>query len=61
MFGHRAYKSTYLKSLELNIPTLNDFFNTELTNKIISKYRKTDLIIANNVYAHVPDINDFTE
>ena len=54
MFGHRAYKSTYLKSLELNIPTLNDFFNTELTNKIISKYRKADLIIANNVYAHVP-------
>ena len=58
--GIEPTKSTYLKSLELNIPTLNDFFNTELTNKIISKYRKADLIIANNVYAHVPDINDFT-
>ncbi len=58
--GIEPTKSTYLKSLELNIPTLNDFFNTDLTNKIISKYRKADLIIANNVYAHVPDINDFT-
>ena len=58
--GIEPTKSTYLKSIELNIPTLNDFFNTDLTNKIISKYRKADLIIANNVYAHVPDINDFT-
>ncbi len=58
--GIEPTKSTFLRSQELNIPTINYFFNTELTHKLISEYGKADLIIANNVYAHVPNINDFT-
>ena len=41
------------------INVLNDFFNIS-TSKKIAKKKQADLIIANNVYAHVPDINDFT-
>ena len=46
-------------SLEKGIETLQVFFGSETSNDILSKYRQADLIIANNVLAHVPDINDF--
>ena len=58
--GIEPTKSTYLRSLELKIPSLNEFFNSKLADHINTKYKKADLIIANNVYAHVPEINDFT-
>ena len=58
--GIEPTKSTYLRSLELKIPSLNEFFNSKLAEHINTKYKKADLIIANNVYAHVPKINDFT-
>ena len=58
--GIEPTKSTYLRSLELKIPTLNNFFNSKLAEDIDTNYKKADLVIANNVYAHVPEINDFT-
>jgi hypothetical protein len=36
------------------------YFNSELSQLLVKKYSKPDLIITNNVYAHVPNINDFT-
>ena len=42
------------------IPTISEFFGTALANEIVAKYGQPRLIIANNVYAHVPDIQDFT-
>ncbi len=42
------------------IDTLIKFFNLQLIDEIEEKYGKVDLIIGNNVYAHVPDIRDFT-
>ncbi len=41
------------------IPTLREFFGEALGNQLASEGRKADLIIGNNVFAHVPDINDF--
>lgn len=43
----------------LGIPVLKEFFNSALARKMAAE-KKADLIIGNNVYAHVPDINDFT-
>lgn len=40
------------------VDTLVEFFGTELATKL-SKNRKADLLLGNNVLAHVPDINDF--
>ncbi len=45
---------------KLGIPVQREFFGTKLANKLVAKGKKADLIIGNNVYAHVPDINDFT-
>lgn len=35
------------------------FFGTKTSDYLANKYGKADLIIGNNVLAHVPDINDF--
>jgi SAM-dependent methyltransferase len=43
---------------EKGIPTLVKFFGRE-TAKEVAKSGRADLIIANNVLAHVPDLNDF--
>lgn len=40
------------------IRTIEEFFSTSFAEKL-SQINKFDLIIANNVLAHVPDINDF--
>jgi len=45
----------------LGIETIPEFFGTELAKVIASKYPKPNLIIANNVLAHVPNIHDFIE
>lgn len=43
------------------IPTLAEFFGISLAQKLVSDNIKADLLIGNNVLAHVPDINDFIE
>ena len=58
--GIEPTKSTADVAKKLNIPVIVEFFSEVLGKKIASKKKKADLIIGNNVYAHVPDINDFT-
>jgi SAM-dependent methyltransferase len=41
------------------IPTEIKFFGVNTAHEMAEKYGKADLIIGNNVLAHVPDINDF--
>lgn len=42
------------------IHKLNDFFGPAVGQQIEKKFGKADLIVANNVYAHIPDINGVT-
>jgi SAM-dependent methyltransferase len=44
---------------ERGIPTLTEFFGTSSAARIAAGHGQADLIICNNVLAHVPDINDF--
>ncbi len=44
----------------LGIKVLQEFFGEQLGEKLSQQDRQADLIVGNNVYAHVPDINDFT-
>jgi len=44
---------------EKGIPIRSDFFGTRLAEELVLEGYKADLIVANNVLAHVPDINDF--
>ncbi len=43
------------------INTLVAYFGSELAQKLAAEGTKADLIIGNNVLAHVPDINDFVK
>lgn len=44
---------------EAGVPTLEAFFGAELAAKILIERGPADVIIANNVMAHVPDLNSF--
>ena len=41
------------------IPTLVDFFGPPLAERLVREGRQADLVVANNVLAHVPDLNGF--
>lgn len=52
--------STAQAAEQLGIPVLREFFGADLGRRLAAEGRQADLIAGNNVYAHVPDINDFS-
>ena len=52
--------STAEAAEQLGIPVLREFFGEALGKRLAKEGNQADLIAGNNVYAHVPDINDFT-
>jgi methylation protein EvaC len=42
------------------IKLINDYFTEDVARKVVAEYGKVDLIVANNVYAHIPDIQGTT-
>jgi SAM-dependent methyltransferase len=44
----------------LGIPVLREFFGEALAERLAAEGGLADLVIGNNVFAHVPDINDFS-
>ena len=47
-------------AIEIGVDTIAEFFTEELASSMVLKGQRADVIIANNVFAHIPDINDFT-
>ena len=41
------------------IETITEFFGVSLARQLVSQGKNADLLVGNNVLAHVPDINDF--
>jgi SAM-dependent methyltransferase len=58
--GIEPTASTAAAAESIGIPILREFFGKTLAERLAAADKKADLIIGNNVYAHVPDINDFT-
>ena len=52
--------STAVAAESLGIPVIREFFGETLGKRLAANGQQADLIAGNNVYAHVPDINDFT-
>ncbi|MEW5802913.1 MAG: class I SAM-dependent methyltransferase [bacterium] len=46
---------------EKGIPTVTAFFGVEAARELTVKGKQADLLVGNNVLAHVPDLNDFVE
>lgn len=53
--GIEPTRATAKAALAKDIPTIEHFFGLELAHQL----EKADLVVANNVLAHVPDINNF--
>ena len=58
--GIEPTASTAVAAEQLGIPVLQEFFGEALGKRLTAEGKQADLIVGNNVYAHVPDINDFT-
>ena len=58
--GVEPTASTAAAAEKLGIPILREFFGQTLAQRLFAEGKQADLILGNNVYAHVPDINDFT-
>jgi len=57
--GIEPTASTAAAAREKGISIVEEFFGVALAQKLASQGKKADLIVANNVLAHVPEINDF--
>lgn len=58
--GIEPTESTAAAAEALGIPVWREFFGEALGRRLADEGRCADLILGNNVFAHVPDINDFT-
>ena len=61
VLGVEPTESTANAAIQKGIPTKIDFLNRMSAGSITSEFGKADLVIGNNVFAHVPDILGFTE
>lgn len=57
--GIEPTKSTANAAREKGINIIERFFGVELGKQLAGEGKQADLIVANNVLAHVPNINDF--
>lgn len=46
-------------AMEKGIPTRVEFFGTQCAKRLRGEGKQADLLLGNNVLAHVPDLNDF--
>jgi hypothetical protein len=58
--GIEPTASTAVVAEMQGIQVIREFFGERLGKQLLSFGKQADLISGNNVYAHVPDINDFT-
>ena len=60
-YGIEPTQSTAKVARSKGLNIIEAFFSTDLAKKLARKQKSVDLAIANNVLAHVPDINDFVK
>jgi len=59
VLGIEPTESTAKVSREKGIETISKFFGDRLAKELVGENKKADLLLGNNVLAHVPDVNDF--
>jgi SAM-dependent methyltransferase len=61
ILGIEPAKNVAVAANEAGIPTLVKFFGTNTAKELAAEGKYADLIVGNNVLAHVPGLNDFVE
>lgn len=57
--GIEPAEGTAAVARQKGIETLGEFFGRKLAHRLVAQGKKADLLIGNNVLAHVPDLHDF--
>jgi len=57
--GIEPTQATAEAARALGISTIERFFGVALAEELVAEGKDADLVVGNNVLAHVPDINDF--
>jgi ubiquinone/menaquinone biosynthesis C-methylase UbiE len=60
-YGIEPTHNTANAAREKGIEIVEEFFGVDVASRLDKKGRQADLMIANNVLPHVPDINDFVK
>lgn len=58
-YGIEPTASTARAARDKGLTVVEDFFGRTLARRLADEDQRADLMVANNVLAHVPDINDF--
>jgi SAM-dependent methyltransferase len=61
VLGIEPTASTAAAAEELGVPSRVEFFSSELATRLVDEGNAADLVIGNNVLAHVPPVHDFVE
>ena len=61
VLGIEPAQNVAQKANAAGIPTRVQFFGTQTAAGLLAEDQRADLLIGNNVLAHVPDLNDFVE
>jgi len=61
VLGIEPSSSTAKIAVKKGIPTIEKFFGITLAEELVKSGTKADLLIGNNVLAHVPNVNDFVK
>jgi SAM-dependent methyltransferase len=59
VFGIEPAANVAQAAIKKGIPTVVKFFGTRTALELAAEKRKADLVLGNNVLAHVPELNDF--
>ena len=59
VLGVEPAKNVAEVAVDHGVPTLVEFFGLSVARRIVDEHGVADLVVANNVMAHVPDLNDF--
>jgi SAM-dependent methyltransferase len=59
VLGIEPARNVAQAAIEKGIPTRSEFFGQALARSLVGEKISADLILGNNVLAHVPDVNDF--
>jgi hypothetical protein len=59
VLGIEPARNVAAAAVEGGVPTITEFFGVELAKRLAAEGRRADLLVANNVLAQVPDLNDF--
>jgi len=60
VLGIEPTSNTAEVARQKGVESVVDFFGVRLAKELVAKGKKADLLLGNNVLAHVPDIIDFT-